>query len=91
MGLFYEMEYCVYILKSLSNPTKRYVGYTTNLILRMQEHNITNNYANAYTKKFRPWEVLHLEFYNTKAEALAREKWLKSGVGREWVHNNILG
>jgi predicted GIY-YIG superfamily endonuclease len=29
--------------------------------------------------------LVYIEEYLTRAEAMAREKWLKSGVGREWL------
>ena len=83
------MEFCVYILRSVSNPDKTYKGYTDNLILRMREHNVTNNYPTAYTKKYRPWIVIYIEFYDNIIDARKREKWFKNGVGREWIKNNI--
>jgi putative endonuclease len=33
--------------------------------------------------------VLHCEYFETKSEALKREKELKSGKGREWINLNI--
>ena len=83
------MEYFVYILRSLSNPGKTYVGFTSNLILRMREHNITDQFKGAYTKKFRPWEVIYIEYCCDKSEAMQRERWFKSGVGREWIKGHI--
>ena len=55
----------------------------------MREHNVTNNYPTAYTKKYRPWIVIYIEFYDNIIDARKREKWFKSGVGREWIKNNI--
>jgi putative endonuclease len=82
-------EFVVYILYSLSNSTKTYVGYTSNLIQRMKEHNHTENYPNAFTKKFRPWMVVYLEFFDNKSDALKREKWFKTGVGRDFIKANL--
>jgi predicted GIY-YIG superfamily endonuclease len=31
--------------------------------------------------------MIHIEFFETKKEALDREKILKSGKGREWIKN----
>ncbi|OUL60254.1 GIY-YIG nuclease family protein [Flavobacterium sp. AJR] len=39
--------------------------------------------------KFRPWEVIHVEFFSSKSEAMKREKYLKSGIGREFIKNLI--
>ena len=76
------MEYVVYVLWS-SKFQRRYVGMTSSLISRFKSHNELG--TKGWTIKFRPWKVVHVEFYETKKEALIREKHLKSGVGREWV------
>jgi GIY-YIG catalytic domain len=53
------MKY-VYLLQSLSAPTQRYVGVTTNLEERLQAHNAG---ASLYTSKYRPWKVvMHYAF-----------------------------
>jgi putative endonuclease len=83
------MDYCVYILQSISDTDKIYIGYTSHLILRMREHNYSDFDRKAYTRKFRPWFVIYVEYYETKSDAMNREKWLKSGVGREWISKNI--
>ena len=79
-------EYVVYILFSIKY-NKTYTGYTTNLIERFKSHNYLDN--KGFTSKFRPWEVIHVEIFYSKTEALKREKYLKTGVGREFVKNNI--
>jgi putative endonuclease len=54
----------------------------------MQSH---NQYGKkGYTTKFRPWIVIHVEFFETKTEALKREKWFKSGVGRTYIKHHCL-
>jgi putative endonuclease len=42
-----------------------------------------------YTIKFRPWQVIYVEFFTTKSEALKREKLLKTGKGREFIKEMI--
>ena len=42
-----------------------------------------------WTIKFRPWIIIHTEVYETKSEAMMREKWFKSGVGREYIKREI--
>ncbi|MDN3204372.1 hypothetical protein [Algoriphagus sediminis] len=42
------------------------------------------------TKKYRPWMVIHAEFFKSKRQALIREKELKTGKGREWIKKEIL-
>jgi putative endonuclease len=79
-------EYVVYVSKSLT-AGKHYVGYTQNLISRFKSHNELGK--KGYTLRYRPWHVIHVEFFSVKKEAMSREKFLKSGKGREWLRNNI--
>jgi len=43
------------------------------------------------TKKGTNWTVLYSKEFPTRAEAMKHEKWLKSGVGREWLKSNVAG
>ncbi|RAR51083.1 GIY-YIG nuclease family protein [Flavobacterium lacus] len=78
------MEFVVYILYS-EKFDKTYVGFTTSLIERFKSHNELA--TKGFMIKFRPWKVVYLEFYNSKTEALNREKWLKTGNGRIFIKN----
>lgn len=69
--------YYVYILKSLKDG-KLYTGVTQNLNRRLIEHNIGKNRA---TKHRRPFTLLHYECYETRAQALKRERYLKTPKG----------
>jgi putative endonuclease len=79
------MEHVVYILYS-SKHNKNYTGHTSNLILRIASHNI---FGKDHTSKFRPWEVIHLEFYDDKITAMKREKYFKAGRGNILKKNII--
>ena len=79
-------EFVVYILYS-NKFNKNYTGYTSNLIARFYSHNSLE--SKGYTLKFRPWEIIYIEFFNSKSEAMKREKHLKTGVGREFIHKLI--
>jgi putative endonuclease len=77
----------VYILESLKNG-KRYVGYTSKTPeQRLKEH---NSGSNKFTSQNSPFELIYSEVYSTKTMAMSREKFLKSGVGRKWIDNNIM-
>ncbi len=76
------MEFAVYILYS-KKYSKTYVGYTSDLISRFHSHNSLA--IKGWTLKFRPWEVIHVEFFSSKTEAMKREKELKSGKGRDFI------
>ena len=79
--------FVVYILKSLSFD-KIYIGYTSNIIQRFKSHNQLA--TKGYTIRYRPWEVIHVEVFQTKKQAVDRERYLKSGSGRKWIHQSLL-
>ncbi len=80
-------EFVTYILYS-TKYQKIYIGYTGNLIQRYQSHNFLSK--KGYTTKYRPWKVIFVKFHTNKKEALQYEKYLKSGVGRSFIHNTLL-
>lgn len=55
---------------------------TSNVNNRLEEHNSGKTKS---TKGYRPWILVFYEEYLTRQEAREREKYLKSGVGREYV------
>lgn len=69
-------QFVVYILFS-SKFDKIYIGYTSNLIQRFYSHNLLSK--KGYTVRYRPWEVIHVEFLMLKKQAINREKHLKTG------------
>ena len=66
--------YYTYILKSLKDQ-KYYYGYTSDLHLRLKEHN--NGKVRA-TKSRRPFIIHYYETIETKSEAIKRELFFKS-------------
>ena len=69
----------VYILSSKSRG-RHYTGHTANPTQRLGQH---NHGITASTKNRGPWELVHREELATRAEAMRREKFLKSGKGRD--------
>jgi putative endonuclease len=79
----------VYVLRSQASG-KRYVGHTDDLERRLSEHNDPTRSRVKFTAKDDgPWIVVYQESHATRGEAMRREKWLKSGVGREWFDRNV--
>jgi putative endonuclease len=66
---------------------KIYIGYTADLIDRFYSHNIHS--TKGYTKNFRPWIVVYLEFHELKSTATQREKQLKSSRGRDFIRKQV--
>jgi len=77
----------VYVLYSPS-ANKFYVGYTSNLESRLLTHNQLG--TKDWTKRYRPWELVYIESYQTKSSALKREKELNTGVGREFIQKMLV-
>jgi putative endonuclease len=78
--------YYIYVLKSLSHNS-RYIGNTNNIEKRLLEH---NNGKVRYTKGRRPWKLIYNEEFDTRSEAMKREKELKTGQGRKFLDNKCL-
>jgi putative endonuclease len=75
------MFYYVYILISLKNNSF-YIGYTSNLIKRIKQH---NNGESLATKSYRPYKLIFYEAFLNRIDAENREKFLKSGYGRKSI------
>jgi putative endonuclease len=69
--------YYFYVLYSLKDH-KLYKGYSANLPKRFLKH--TNGGVSS-TKHRRPLILIHLEIFDSKTEAMARERWAKSPQG----------
>ena len=78
--------YKVYVLYS-KKFNKIYIGFTSDLEARLLSHNKLAH--KGYTIKFRPWQIAFFETFNSKKDAMARERFLKSGKGRAFVWNEI--
>ena len=79
--------YYTYVL--LCENGSYYKGFTSNLECRYQDH--INGKAAKYTAMHKPIKIAYYETFATKEEAVAREKYFKSGSGREWLKEKIEG
>ncbi|WP_317042031.1 GIY-YIG nuclease family protein [Algoriphagus alkaliphilus] len=59
-----------------------YLGLSNNPERRFQEHNSGKGRA---TKPYAPFRLIYLEKIGTHENARIREKYLKSGVGKEFL------
>ncbi len=71
----------VYILRSKING-KRYVGITADLSQRLVDH---KKRGATVTRQLGAFELIHTEEHPDYLSARVREKFLKSGQGREWI------
>ena len=75
------MLYRVYTLYSKTHQ-KHYTGFTSNLEQRLLSH---NELGKDWTAKYRPWQLIYYKEFLIKKDAMEYEKWLKSGVGRDFI------
>jgi len=75
----------VYILLSKVNVT-RYIGITNNISRRLKEHRSTGSTVERLLGKF---DVIYKEECYDYKSARKREKFLKSGKGREWMNEHF--
>ena len=78
--------FTVYVLHS-QRFDKIYIGFTSDIEKRLFAHNHPSN--KGWTKSFQPWEIIYSEEFETKEEAMDREKQLKSYRGREFIRKHI--
>ena len=76
----------VYLLESLSMPGQRYVGFTTDLKQRLDDHNAGKS---PYTAKFKPWRLVTYIAFSDRATAESFERYLKSGSGHAFAKKRL--
>ena len=70
--------YYVYLIQN-DSTFEIYIGYTTDPILRLKQH---NNGGKKFTSRLSgKWKYVYMELYRSKQDALSREKQLKRHAG----------
>lgn len=77
--------YYVYVLQSITSGCL-YTGFTRSVYKRLKGH---NDGLNEFSKKFGPWKLIYYEVYIIKEDAIAREKFLKSGSGKKYLDKQL--
>lgn len=73
--------YFVYALRS-EVRNYSYAGMTSNLDIRINAHN--NGYERT-TRPYRPFKLIYTEIFDNRLEAREREKYFKTGKGKEFL------
>ncbi|OGH47760.1 MAG: hypothetical protein A3A51_04990 [Candidatus Levybacteria bacterium RIFCSPLOWO2_01_FULL_39_10] len=73
-----KLTHCVYVLLSLKDD-KLYIGSTSNLKQRLTDHFHGNSKS---TAPRRPFKLVFCEYFVSKKDALRREKYFKTTVGK---------
>jgi putative endonuclease len=77
--------YCVYVIQSQKDK-HFYTGLTSGLQNRFREHNAGRVSS---TKGRSPFELIYYEACLNEQDALSREKYLKSGMGKRYLRNRL--
>lgn len=76
----------VYILRSESDPTRHYVGVTTNVDERLEWH---NHGPTGQTTRNRPWKAVVAIEFSDEVTAVRFERYLKSASGRAFARRHF--
>ena len=79
-------KHFVYVLRSESDPTRHYVGVTSNVQERLEWHNAG---PDGQTRMNRPWKVVVSSEFLNEDTALRFERYLKSGSGRTFARRHF--
>jgi predicted GIY-YIG superfamily endonuclease len=74
------------LLESLGAPGDRYVGVTSDLRRRVEEH---NSGKSLHTAKFKPWRLVTDVAFSDAAKAERFERYLKSGSGHAFAKKRL--
>jgi predicted GIY-YIG superfamily endonuclease len=80
-----DMTY-VYLLRSIATPERRYIGLTTNLRRRLDQHNAGETPSIA---RHRPWRVVVAVAFVDAQRAAAFERYLKAGSGAAFASRHL--
>ena len=79
----------MFFVYAIYNPLRKkiYIGHTEDLAKRIERHNgLLKNKAKSFTSKNSgSWNVVHVEPFHSRSEAMLREKKLKSARGRRFI------
>jgi len=76
-------SYFVYGIKS-NRDGRIYVGLTMDVDRRIKEHNLGQVFSTQY---YKPWKLIYKEKVGSLAKARQRERYFKSGCGKEILKN----
>lgn len=86
-GVKMNNKWYAYVL--LCDDGSLYKGHTDNLTRRYEQH--LNGQGSVHTKRHKPLRIIYYEEFDSQTQAIAREKYFKSGAGRSWLKANLNG
>jgi predicted GIY-YIG superfamily endonuclease len=76
----------VYVLRSITDPDRHYVGRTADIAGRLASHNAGES---PQTARHRPWQIVVLVQFVSEQRAADFEKFLKSATGRVFARQHF--
>ncbi|MDO8622284.1 MAG: GIY-YIG nuclease family protein [bacterium] len=76
----------VYVIESIESG-KRYIGFTTDLMRRLEEHGKGRSRA---TAPYIPFRLIYVEGCANEADARRREHYFKVSEGRRYLAKRLL-
>jgi putative endonuclease len=76
----------VYLLQSKATPEQRYIGLTSDLQKRLEEHNACRS---SHTAKHAPWKLVAAIWFTDDARAAELESYQKPGSGRAFANRHL--
>jgi putative endonuclease len=81
------LSYCVYVLFS-AKDFLLYIGYTSDLRARKRKHDLGGVKS---TAPRRPLELIYCEYFLFKSDAMRREGYFKTSMGRKAIKLMLAG
>jgi putative endonuclease len=78
--------YYVYLLESEAEPGRRYVGLSSDLKQRFDDHNAGKS---PHTAKYKPWRLITYVAFSSRSKAQEFERYLKSGSGHAFAKKRL--
>lgn len=78
--------YYVYLLKSIKDSSKTYIGFTTNIEQRLETH---NSGGSIHTRQYRPWKLITYIAFDSEEKAVEFEKYIKTGSGHAFAKRRL--
>jgi putative endonuclease len=83
---FFMQKFYTYIIQSLIDNSL-YKGHSMNIENRLSQHNAGKTKS---IKSKIPFKLIYFEEFNSRKEAIDRERYFKSAAGRRWINKNII-
>ena len=80
-----DNKWFAYVLLCSNNSLYR--GYTNDLEKRFEKH--LSGKGARYTRMHKPVRIVYSEEFDTKEEALKRERYFKSAIGKKWLAEKL--